>query len=129
MAQHQVLDIDTPPPLFPSHLGCQLQTPWRLGVRAPLQLHHSKIPSCPSQWHQAWPDAASPVNGPKLLELARHDVMDIVQTPLLPEAIEVEPAGSPVTGQLVKRARSQRDRGGSPLSPATSPAQGLGTSP
>lgn len=77
---------------------------------------------------------ASPVNGPELLELASHDVMDVVQAALLPEAVEVEPAGSPVTRQLVKGSRSWRDGGSmqwgnGPLSLVASPGSGKGTSP
>lgn len=60
--------------------------------------------------------------------------MDVVQAALLPEAVEVEPAGSPVTGQLVKGSRSWWDggsmqRGDGPLSLAASPGSGKGTSP
>lgn len=33
--------------------------------------------------------ASSPVNGSELLEFASHDVMDVVEAALLPEAVEV----------------------------------------
>lgn len=74
------------------------------------------------------PGAASPVNGPEALELAGHDVVDAVEAALLPEAVEVEPAGAPVTRQLVEGERSWWDGGGSPPSPAAAPSSDRETS-
>ena len=110
-----------------SHLFTCLSPGAGLGIAAESQT--GKAAGAGRQGRMLGPDAASPVNGPELLELASHVVMDVVQAALLPEAVEVEPAGSPVTRQLVEGSRSWWDGGGSPPSPAASPGSGRGTSP
>lgn len=74
-----------------------------MGIAA---LQSGKAAGAGEQRGMEGPGAASPVNGPEALELASHDVVDIVEAALLPEAVEVEPAGAPVTRQLVEGARS-----------------------